>query len=813
VLDGMRLCPPNTILEMVPLYSADREARVKAAAKSAELSAGRPKINLDEKEEHVRPAGGGADGMGDEESEDELEPEKVSMKLFGIGDGKMSRFAMLRGMIQTFILMLLLFTSISFRLDLAAEKPLCLSLESAFADHTFTSGTDGSITSLRTINSATNFREYLALVFPAILFGSSSAYEEQCSTPGCATDTSDNSTAKHLRDNYPAVIAGHTVMLGGMRLLQLRGDVNEQDRCQKPYFVPPDDPYPTSQGTCMLRQPFGSPPVNTTVLTDERLRNQAMEKFMTAPDDFGNSTLCYSATEFSEAPFGPMRPELTGQAQQEEWYAQGKAGAPGATYVPEVSCFPPCDPPDYTGILPAFVYQSSADLGRPYSLINNRPLPGGYAITLPANVTYSEYDNIMSRLLTNRWFDRQSRSIHINVQTYNLQHHMVADLHLTVSFDISGFIISDTACAAVPIDMTNWAYLKMIPEILLTLWLLIRGLLISSQICIKKKPAPGQRPVRCLITAELCVHFVTTILGLLGSYYRFSYIYQQSLYRPFFQAGEPWPPPYMPEFGAMIVTFRNSVFLYGWALLTCTLRFSLYYSIISKRLYILRLTISRATYRLLPTLTLLVSSLAAFAVFGNQLYFLTVSSWQDIDHSLGKVLYLLRRPMAMDFQRMAQANIMWPLDSDEPNPLTVIFLLGFTCVTIWIMANLYRAVIIIEYATVVQIYRKQPPGDLTDDPWPSFNPFELYRKRAAASKEARFKRRIAGRQRVEWRQALEVQKRKQRALQEKFKKSGDESTSKGKGSRSASPKKGKGAAADGGEAKRRGVAAPTASSD
>ena len=100
-------------------------------------------------------------------------------------------------------------------------------------------------------------------------------------------------------------------------------------------------------------------------------------------------------------------------------------------------------------------------------------------------------------------------------------------------------------------------------------------------------------------------------------------------------------PPYMTNFGAVIDMLRNSVTMYAWALLTCTMRFALYYSIISKRLYILRLTISRATYRLIPTLLLLCVSLASFAIGGNQLYFTTTYEWQDLPNSFGTVLYLL----------------------------------------------------------------------------------------------------------------------------------------------------------------------------
>jgi len=251
----------------------------------------------------------------------------------------------------------------------------------------------------------------------------------------------------------------------------------------------------------------------------------------------------------------------------------------------------------------------------------------------------------------------------------------------------------------------------------------------------------------------------------------------------------PWPPPFMPNFGLMIDTLRTSVYLYAWALLTCTLRFALYYSIISKRLYILRLTISRATYRLAPTLVLLLASLVAFAVGGNQLYFTTTAEWSSPSASIGTTLYLLRRPMGMNWDRMAQSAMIWPLDSDEPSPVTIVFLMSFTCVTIWIMANLYRAVIIQEYATVVTLYQNKEPGDLTSDPWPTFNPLEFYRDFQSQRKEKAHKAAIRRAQQREWSVGRAQQIKKQQQLlkeqaEKATKKKGDP-----KGG-SASPKKG-----------------------
>ena len=176
-----------------------------------------------------------------------------------------------------------------------------------------------------------------------------------------------------------------------------------------------------------------------------------------------------------------------------------------------------------------------------------------------------------------------------------------------------------------------------------------------------------------------------------------------------------------------------------------------------------------------PTLVLLLASLGAFAVGGNQLYFATTEEWHDLTSSIGTVLYLLRRPMGMNWERMAQSTMIWPLDSDEPSPVTVVFLLGFTCVTIWIMANLYRAVIIQEYMTVAQRYQHRPPGDLKlgrdgePEPYPLCYPNVVWRHYRDQVKERRHRVRIDYWRKKQWHIDLETQKRKQREFMEEFK--------------------------------------------
>ena len=90
----------------------------------------------------------------DEDGEGEGDEMKVvKYRICGVGDGKMSRWAMLRGMFQTSILLTLLMASIGARNDLDKEKPLCLSMENAFTQRQFTSE-KGAITSFASIDSS-----------------------------------------------------------------------------------------------------------------------------------------------------------------------------------------------------------------------------------------------------------------------------------------------------------------------------------------------------------------------------------------------------------------------------------------------------------------------------------------------------------------------------------------------------------------------------------------------------------------------------------------------------------------------------------
>ena len=141
----------------------------------------------------------------------------------------------------------------------------------------------------------------------------------------------------------------------------------------------------------------------------------------------------------------------------------------------------------------------------------------------------------------------------------------------------------------------------------------------------------------------------------------------------------------------------------------------------------------------------------------------------------------------MNWDRMDLAAMNWPLDSDEPSPVTIVFLLSFTTVTIWIMANLYRAVIIMEYANVVHEYHDKSPGDLTDAPWPSFNPFVLYNRYVARAKQKAFDRRIVSVRRRDEQLGEARQRKKQKEFMEAIRRAEKE----GKSHTRKSPSKGK----------------------
>lgn len=94
---------------------------------------------------------------------------------------------------------------------------------------------------------------------------------------------------------------------------------------------------------------------------------------------------------------------------------------------------------------------------------------------------------------------------------------------------------------------------------------------------------------------------------------------------------------------------------------------------------------------------------------------------------------------------------------------------------------------------MVQEYEKKPPGDLTDDPWPSLNPRFLWNRYWAEVSEVNHRRSIEGHQKAQWALDEANQKRKQKELVESLKRRQEEE----KEGKTASAKKAAGAAGKG----------------
>lgn len=194
------------------------------------------------------------------------------------------------------------------------------------------------------------------------------------------------------------------------------------------------------------------------------------------------------------------------------------------------------------------------------------------------------------------------------------------------------------------------------------------------------------------------------------------------------------------------------------------------WQILSKRLYILRVTLFRATARILGATILLGFVLIGFAVGGNQMYGLTVPAFSNLNNAIGAMCFIMRKPAAMDTRRVAWQRTtkclprsrslltvsrtrirdrrmgvsmaVWPNHLDTPSPVTTFFLLIFLVSVVFITLNLYRVVIIQEFVQASQDHLSSPADDLTDDPWPTVNPSVLWKKYRAGVKEKKHKRRL-----------------------------------------------------------------------
>jgi hypothetical protein len=204
-------------------------------------------------------------------------------------------------------------------------------------------------------------------------------------------------------------------------------------------------------------------------------------------------------------------------------------------------------------------------------------LPGGYAVTIPGNLSYNHFHSITRRIdQWGRWIDRQTRQVSVQMHFYSLETHSVAHFEINARFGPTGYNVVDVTCAA--LDFHGFHLHELLPEVVLTLWLIIRLYSITKPFfCFK--PKPGDEPVRCLITLELATQLITTYFGLAGCVFRALYALDQSKYLTYFEAGSAWPLPYMPELGATIDLLASSKDAFTWGVLSSLLSLTLYYSV------------------------------------------------------------------------------------------------------------------------------------------------------------------------------------------------------------------------------------------
>jgi len=267
--------------------------------------------------------------------------------------------------------------------------------------------------------------------------------------------------------------------------------------------------------------------------------------------------------------------------------------------------------------------------------------------------------------------------------------------------------------------------------------------------------------VRCHITAEVFYVLAVSVTGLMGLAYRIIGFARSFELLVFFTEDAQWPPPYMPSLGLLSELNAIAAYFFAWGLLACTLRLTLYYSIISKGLYVIRLTLSRALYRLIPSLFFVIATMIAFAITGNLLYYHRERGFRSPQAALQTVMHLLRKPTQFEGQ---MTRLTARIPSDEIDVSRLFFVFGFTLTTIWVMSNLYKAAVIAEFSNVILMFRNRAPADLKDDPWPPFSPFVIAKQQNERWREQRHLKYVTKGKQREWRMGVE----KQMALQKQF---------------------------------------------
>jgi len=736
VLEGLRLCPPGTQLKLIPLYDGhhDDDAPHHEGARAAvDLAALVKHRQQDGARQNVAPP----QWANDDDEEDEALPAPTVYKRvwFALGDGRMTRCGMFMGVMQTLIAILMLALLICVRWDHSEAQQVCAAHVNLMVDSQFTSH-QGYLTSFRDLSSLGHLGAFFKVHMPNVLYGSAA---DGVMTP---------------------LVGGSSVVVGGFRLEQRRSKVIDAARCTSAPFVTSNEPIPYHhQGfTSMVNSHGFSNLTNADILpTPNAVTAQAITTaYINGPRDVNDCYLPIKSETREGLGNDDTEPFAAGSLSLEELVGTRNV----ATSLPEVKCHEQCSPPRLPGIAGAFVHQSYEQLGQPYSIIDGAAAEAGaFAITFPANTTRKQYDETIAMLGGDfMWLDAQTRTVDVHLPLYDVDTQLMVVLQLRARISTTGSIASEYHCVGSRLREISG---DIALEAVCMLGYLLMSVSLALGLCFQKKLAPGEQPVRCRITADIFYTVVVCIAGFLGLSYRVFYFAKSLELLEFFYEGADWPPPYMPALGLVSEFNIISTDCLGWGLLACTLRFTLYYSIVSKGLYIIRLTVSRALYRLVPSLFFLIATMIAFAITGHLLYNSTLQGFRSPQAALQTVLHLLRKPTFFEFDH-ARLTAHSPVDEVDVSRLFFVF--GYTLTTIWIMSNVYKAVVIGEFSNVILLFRSRPPADLKDDPWPPFSPSVIAKQQNERWQERRHQKYVMKGKQREWRVGVE----KQMVLQKQF---------------------------------------------
>ena len=735
VVEGLHLAPVNTGLKLIPLYRKKEAVNVvetvrRSALDPTKLMAGLQKQDAKRKKKKKKKDkddNDGEEGEGNDDDDDDDDDDEIKTKLIGYKNTSMTRCEMLQGVIMTTFLCILLYLVAYAKTDISLQREYCEAIVDTL-NAPFENVITGKMTDMLHIHSMSIYQDFLVNAFPYALF-------PNCLTGPLALVLCANATAQPYIKPAPIVLREKNILLGGIRISQTRGTTSDDAICRPTFFSSSDSYFPYTTGTNTLPSEVVIPtddPFRYTTVDLDSASPEAVGEYVSAQlrdNSRGTIDQCYEQGT-SREPYGPMAAGASAEARARI----------AAVHVGSVECDPACTPnASYSGLESAFVYQTAAELGDPFAMVASFAgiQGGGYSVMLPANLTFYELRTVLSELVQAGWMDRQTLNVGIDLPFYNPQIDHLAHMQIVMKMSRAGHASVQLSCVAgtlQKISGVNSAF-----EIILSLWLTLRLLIIFLQKFVLNRKAKVDTSgsgggagggaggaelstVACTFTPELIVHLLTTTLGLGGSAMRIVETRQTDRLLEHFELGAPWPPPYLSTLPTTLLNMRYSSQLFGAALLVTVLRYVLYYSIISKRLFLMRVTMGAACFKLVPALIFLILAMAFFSVGGNLLYG-TSQSWKTFVDAFGTTVYLLRRPMAMPFWEMGHSAVIWPtLATQIPSLVDLLFLSMFTGIVLWILTNLYRAVIINEYSSTLVKYHDREPGDLKPDPWPSFNP-------------------------------------------------------------------------------------------